>query len=73
MFWLRNKKIIILLRTLNKSPAHYKSMGTINPHGKISLGPRGLTGRMYVGDHKALLPTKYTSCGPHDSREEYFI
>ena len=37
-----------------------------------SLEPRGLIGRIYVGDHKTLLHTKYISCGPHGFREDFF-
>ena len=45
----------------------------MTPWGMASLGPRGLTGRIYVGDHKILLHTKYISCGPHGFREEDFL
>ena len=31
--------------------SHYKSMGDNDPQGMASLGPRGLIGRIYVGDH----------------------
>ena len=31
--------------------SHYKSMGANVPRGMASLGPRGLIGRIYVGDH----------------------
>ena len=31
--------------------SHYKSMGVNDPQGVASLGPRGLIGRIYVGDH----------------------
>ena len=37
----------------------------MTPWGMASLDPRGLIGRIYVGDHKTLLHTKYISCGPH--------
>ena len=30
---------------------HYKSMGANDPWGMASLDPRGLIGRIYVGDH----------------------
>ena len=30
---------------------HYKSMGANDPRGVASLDPRGLFGRIYVGDH----------------------
>ena len=35
--------------------------------------PRGLIGRINVGDHYTLLHTKYISCGPHGFREEDFF
>ena len=38
-----------------------------------NLDPRGLIGRMYVGDHYILLHTKYISSGPHGFREEAFV
>ena len=31
--------------------SHYKSMGANYPQGMASLNPRGLIGRIYVGDH----------------------
>ena len=31
--------------------SHYKSMGANDPRDVASLGPRGLIGRIYVGDH----------------------
>ena len=48
----------------------YKSMET-DPQGRASLDPRGLTGRIYIGDHLTLLHTKYISCGPHGFREDF--
>ena len=45
-------------------------MGANDPLGVASLDPRGLIGRIYVGDHQTLLHTKYISCGPHGFREE---
>ena len=30
---------------------HYKSMGDNDPRGVASLGPGGLIGRIYLGDH----------------------
>ena len=40
----------------------------------VSLEPRGLIGRIYVGDHSALLNTnKYMSFWPHGFREEDFL
>ena len=53
--------------------SHYKSMGANDPQGVACLGPRGLIGRIYVGDHSTLLHTKYVSCGPHGFREEDFL
>ena len=47
-------------------------MGANDPLGMASLGPRGLIGRMYVGDHLTLLHAKYISSGPHGFREEDF-
>ena len=38
-----------------------------------NLDPRGLIGRIYVGDHNTLLHTKYISSGPHGIREEDFF
>ena len=35
--------------------------------------PRGLSGRIYVGDYYTLLHTKYISSGPHGFREEDFL
>ena len=48
-------------------------MGANDPQGMASLGPRGLIGRIYVGDHLLLLHTKYVSCGPHGFRGEDFL
>ena len=31
--------------------SHYNSMGANDPQDAASLGPRGLIGRIYVGDH----------------------
>ena len=31
--------------------SHYKSVGADDPWGVASLDPRGLVGRIYVGDH----------------------
>ena len=48
-------------------------MGVNDPQGLASLYPRGLTGRIYVGDHNTLLNTQYISCGPHGFSEEDFF
>ena len=38
-----------------------------------SLDPRGLIGRIYVGNHLKMLHTKSINCGPHGFREEDFF
>ena len=43
---------------------HYKSMEANEPRGTFSVDPRGMVGRIYVGDHLMLLHTKYLSSGP---------
>ena len=48
-------------------------MGANDPQGVVNLDPRGLIGKIYVGDHLTLLHTKYISCGPHGFREEDFL
>ena len=40
--------------------------------GGVSFDPRGLIGRIDVGDYKTLLHTKYKSRGPLEFREEGF-
>ena len=52
--------------------SHYKSVGDNDPRDVASLDPKGLIGRIYVGDHQTLLHTKYISCGPHEFREKVF-
>ena len=47
-------------------------MGANDPRCVACLDPRGLIGRIYVGDHYTLLHTKYISSGPHGFREEVF-
>ena len=42
------------------------------PRGVANSDPRGMVGRIYVGDSLTLLHTKYLSPGPHGSREEVF-
>ena len=37
--------------------SHYKSMGANEPQGVANLGPRGMVGRIYAGDHLLLLHT----------------
>ena len=53
--------------------SYYKSMGAITPRGMASLDPRGLIGRISLGDHYTLLHTKHISSGPHGFREEDFL
>ena len=53
--------------------SHYKSMGANDSQGVASLDPRGMIGRIYVGDHYTLLHTKYISSGPHNFRGEDFL
>ena len=43
------------------------------PQGVANLDPRGMVGRMYVGDHLTLLYIKYLSSGPQGFREEDFL
>ena len=31
--------------------SHYKSVGAYDPRGVASLDPRGMIGRIYVGEH----------------------
>ena len=38
--------------------SHYKSMGVIDPQGVASLDSWGLTGKIYVVQHKMLLHIK---------------
>ena len=45
----------------------------MTPWGVASFEPRGLTGRIYVGDHYTLLHTQYISCGSLGFREEDFL
>ena len=52
--------------------SHYESMGVNDPRGIANLDPKGLIGRIYVGDHLTLLHTKYISCWPYGFREEDF-
>ena len=41
--------------------SHYKSMGDNEHQGVANLDPRGMIGRIYVGDNLILLHTKYLS------------
>ena len=46
-------------------------MGVHSPWGVVSLDTRGLTGRIYVGDHLTLLHAKYICHGPHGFGEDF--
>ena len=48
-------------------------MGAYEPRGMVSFNPRGMVGRIYVGDHLTLLHIKYLSSGPQNFREEDFF
>ena len=43
-----------------------------DPEGLANLEPRGMVGMLYVGDHQALLYTKYLGYGPYGYEIEDF-
>ena len=47
-------------------------MGANEPRGMASLDPRGMVGRIYVGDPLSLLCTKYLSLGLMVSMKKIF-
>ena len=47
-------------------------MGANEPRGVANLDPRGMVGRIYVGDHLTFLHTKYLSSVPYGFRKEDF-
>ena len=47
-------------------------MGANDPRGVANLDPRGMVGRIYVGDHLTSLHTLSISAQPHGFREEDF-
>ena len=47
-------------------------MGANEPWGVANFDPRGMVGRIYVGDHFMKLHTTYLSSVPHGFREEDF-
>ena len=47
-------------------------MGVDEPRGVANLDPRGMDGRVYVGDHLTLLHTRYLSSEGYGFREEDF-
>ena len=53
--------------------SHYKSMGAIDPRGVANKDPRGMVGRIYVGDHLTSLHSLSTSSRPHGFRELDFL
>ena len=46
-------------------------MGDNEHRGVANLDPKGMIGRIYVGDHLMLLHTKYLSSGPYGLREDF--
>ena len=54
------------------SSLYSKSMEAKDPDGLANLELRGMVGMIYVGNHQALLYTKYISCGPYDYGIEDF-
>ena len=52
--------------------SHYKSMGAKGPRGGANFDPRGMNGRIYVGDHLMLLHTKYQRPGLMVSEKKIF-
>ena len=51
---------------------HCKSVGAYDARGLANLDPRGMVGRIYIGDLYTLPHTKYVSAGPRGFREEDF-
>ena len=47
-------------------------MGANESWGVANFDPRGMVGRIYVGDHLTLLHTKYLSSRPYGFIEEDF-
>ena len=43
----------------------------IDPRGVVISDPRGLVGRIYVGNYLTLLYIKYISCGPNGLRRRF--
>ena len=55
--------------------SHYKSMRAIDRQDMANFHPRGMIGRICVGNHLPLLHTKYyitVSCWPTGFRQEDF-
>ena len=47
-------------------------MGANEHRGVATSDPRGMVGRIYVGDHLSLLHTKYLSSGPYGFNEDFW-
>ena len=50
---------------------YYKSIGANEPWGVTNFDPRGMISRRYVGNHLALLHTKYLKSWPCGFREDF--
>ena len=53
--------------------SHCKSMAAYDPRGRAIFHPRGMIGRIYIGDHYTLLHTKYEGFGSCGFGEENFF
>ena len=58
MIYVRNQYIVLHTKYIScerrifiKFFSHYKSMETLDPQRRASFDPRGMVGRVYVGDH----------------------
>ena len=49
--------------------SHYEHRADIDTRGVVNLVPRGMVGRIYEGDYKTLLHTKYRSSRPCSFRD----
>ena len=65
--------LVVLEKKIFLCFSHCKSMGANDPRGGAIFDPRGMIGRIYIEDHKALLQTKYESFGPCGLGEEDFF
>ena len=61
------KKILLIFFIFTVSPWEL-----LTPWGVANLDPRGMVGRIYVGDKQKMLHTKSVSSEPHGFREEEF-
>ena len=46
-------------------------MGVNDPRGMANLDPRGMVGKIYVGDHQTLHHIESVSPWPHGFREDF--